>query len=80
MLPLALPLVLSMMVQSSSAQLPLRIDVTWFERHDEWKRLIDANYGDAKNGDDATANDTAAAAADEGESDRHTQQVFTFFS
>ncbi len=65
-------------VQLASAQLPLRIDVTWFERHDVWKRRNDAFYDDAKAGD-APLND---AASDEGETDRHSQQVsktLTFF-
>ena len=57
------------------AQLPLRIDVTWFERHDEWKRLHDAFYDDAKSVDDVL-ND---AAVDEDETDRHTQQVPVVF-
>lgn len=62
------------MLQSASAQLPLRIDVTWFENHDEWRQRSDA-VSESSNGHD----DAAKASEDEEETDKHTQQACNSF-
>jgi hypothetical protein len=70
--------VLTVMVQcqGSAGQLPLRIDVTWFEHHDRWQQQqqqqTDA-FSDSNNNNAADASD--AVASDEEETDRHTQQA-----
>jgi hypothetical protein len=59
-------------------QLPLRIDVTWFEQHHEWQqadsamRAADANSGVNNNKND----DEAASEPEQEETDRHTQQAW----
>ena len=56
------------------AQLPLRIDVTWFEKQDEWQAdsavRADANFGVNKNDGEA------ASEPEQEETDRHTQQAW----
>ncbi len=68
--------VLTVMVQyqGSAGQLPLRIDVTWFEHHDRWQEQQNDAFSDSKyNNNAADASD--AIASDEEETDRHTQQA-----
>ena len=65
--------VLTVMVQcqGGAGQLPLRIDVTWFEDHDRWQQQQSDAFSDSKNAADASD----ALASDEEETDRHTQQA-----